>query len=89
MTVESQASESKDLQTVLARMPWLHTVIYIGPQAGETHHDPWAQHGPLWLHLYSESYEQDLNGRHHDDIEDGDYESYEYTVLNNRISYIL
>ena len=85
MTVECQASESKDLQTVLARMPWLHTVIYYGPQAGETYHDPTAQQGSLWLQLHSLSCEQDFNGldSYYDEMEYEDYEGYDDYDFNN------
>ena len=84
MTVESQASESKDLQTILARMPWLHTVIYYGPTAGETYHDPMVQQGSLWLQLHSESFEEDEDEDDSDEDEDYDgMESDDYEGFDN------
>lgn len=54
LTVPEEARNSKDLQSSLALMPQLHTVIYHGPHAGEGYHweserlgSPWMQHIPI------------------------------------------
>lgn len=48
------------LQNILALMPRLLTVIYHGPEAGETYHRPLERQGSLWLRLVTmPSYEDD------------------------------
>ena len=45
----SVSKENLGLQTVLAQMPRLHTVIYHNDHAGEGYHDLYAKRGTPWL----------------------------------------
>ena len=52
LTVPIEAKENLGLQTILAQMPRLHTVIYHGKYAGESYHRPDAKGGTPWLQRY-------------------------------------
>ena len=48
----SVSKENLGLQTILAQMPRLHTVIYHGHEAGEGYHELNAKRGTPWLQRY-------------------------------------